>query len=184
MFNIIQFPNSGCTTSSDTVGTCFSASECSALGGRSTGSCASGFGICCSFSAGCGSTISVNNTYFRGSSRSSNSPNSISSLFSPLGSDDTSPCTAKVCKSSSDICYLRLEFSTFSTSSPLTTTYENTNPNGRSQCQTSQFSASSNGVTVPVLCGTNTGYHMILNAEVGLSLSSAAAYRGEKRERL
>ena len=91
----------------------------------------------------------------------------ISPLISPPGSEDTSPCTATVCKSSSDICYLRLEFSTFSTSSPLTTTYTNDSPNGRSQCQSSQFSASSNGLTVPVLCGTNTGYHMILNAEVG-----------------
>ena len=69
VFNIIKFPNSGCTTNSNTVGTCYSASECSALGGSSSGSCASGFGICCAFSKGCGSTISVNNTYFRGSSK-------------------------------------------------------------------------------------------------------------------
>ena len=71
-----------------------------------------------------------------------------------------------MCKCSSEVCYLRLDFSTFSTSSPLTTTYTNTNPNGRGQCQTSQFSASSDGVGAPILCGTNTGYHMIVNAEV------------------
>ena len=80
--------------------------------------------------------------------------------------DDSSPCQATVCKCSSDVCYLRLEFSTFSTSSPMTTTYTNTNPNGRGQCQTSQFSVSSDGVETPVICGTNTGYHMIVNAEV------------------
>ena len=70
VFNIIQFPNEGCTTSSNTVGTCYSASECSALGGSSSGSCASGFGVCCRFSKGCGSSININNTYFTGSSQS------------------------------------------------------------------------------------------------------------------
>ena len=79
---------------------------------------------------------------------------------------DSSPCQATLCKCSSDVCYLRLEFSTFSTSSPLTSTYTNTNPNGRGQCQTSRFSVSSDGVEAPEICGTNTGYHMILNAEV------------------
>ena len=34
------------------------------------------------------------------------------------------------------------------------------------QCVTAQFTATSNGVSTPVICGTNTGYHMILNAEV------------------
>ena len=72
----------------------------------------------------------------------------------------------QVCKSGSDICYIRLDFDSFVMSSPLTTTYQNTNPNGRGQCQTAQFTASSDGVPTPVLCGTNTGYHMILNADV------------------
>ena len=68
VFNIIQFPNDGCTTNSNKVGTCYSASECSALGGSNSGSCASGFGVCCSFSQGCGETLNINNTYFTGSS--------------------------------------------------------------------------------------------------------------------
>ena len=47
---------------------------------------------------------------------------------------------------------------------------QNTNANGRGQCQTAQFTASSDGVATPTLCGTNTGYHMILNADVSEKL--------------
>ena len=98
----------------------------------------------------------------------------------------------QVCKSGSNICYIRLDFDNFVMSSPVTTTYQvkshlmsaicrqrfstnyfffqNTNANGRGQCQTAQFTASSDGVPTPVLCGTNTGYHMILNADVSEKL--------------
>ena len=120
-------------------------------GGSASGSCASGFGVCCTLSLGCGATVTTNNTYFASSSGAS------------------SPCAAKVCKCSSSVCWLRLDLDGFSISSPLTTTYTNTNPNGRGQCQTAQFTATSGGVSTPVLCGDNTGYHMILNAEVRLT---------------
>lgn len=32
VFNIIKFPNDGCTTSSGTYGVCYTASECDSLG--------------------------------------------------------------------------------------------------------------------------------------------------------
>lgn len=97
----------------------FSATECQALGGSSLGSCASGFGVCCtmtgenhdvwwrnwfnlSFSGNCGSSSSLNNSYF--------------SYFS----GDTSPCQFKVCKSESNICQIRLDFDTFVVEQPNT----------------------------------------------------------------
>ena len=40
-------------------------------GGTSSGSCASGFGVCCILTSSCGATISTNNTYFSSSSATS-----------------------------------------------------------------------------------------------------------------
>ena len=36
VFNIVKFPNDGCTTASGTYGVCYTASECDSLGQRST----------------------------------------------------------------------------------------------------------------------------------------------------
>ena len=147
VFSIVKFPNDGCNTTSNTYGVCYSATECASLGGTSSGSCASGFGVCCSLSGYCGGSTSVNNTYFRSSDGTS------------------SPCSFSVCKSSSDVCQIRLGFDAFDISQPSTITLTDTNPNTRSQCQTAQFNVDSDGPTPPTICGTNTGYHMILDAK-------------------
>lgn len=148
VFNIVRFPNDGCnSTISNTYGVCYTASECTALSGTSSGTCASGFGVCCTFTGSCSGSTSVNNTY-----------------FASTGSD-TSPCTFSVCKASSDICQIRLGFDTFSIAQPSTNQPGDANPNGRTQCQNAQFSANSDGPAPPVICGTNTGYHMILEAK-------------------
>jgi len=148
VFNIVRFPNDGCnSTKSNTYGVCYTASECASLSGTSSGSCAKGFGVCCTFTGSCGGTTSVNNTYFSSST------------------SDTSPCTFSVCKASSDICQIRLGFDTFDINQPSTNLPGDANPNGRTQCQTAQFSANSEGPSPPVICGTNTGYHMIIEAK-------------------
>jgi len=148
VFNIVSFPNNGCnSTTSNTYGVCYTASECASLGGSSAGTCASGFGVCCTFSGGCGGTTSLNNTYFKSST------------------SDSSPCTFSVCRSSSDICLLRLGFDNFDINQPNTATVTTTPPNGRTQCQNAQFTANTDGPTPPMICGTNTGYHMILEAK-------------------
>ena len=61
------------------AGVCYTAAECSLLGGQGGGTCATGFGVCCTFSGACGGVSAVNNTYFSGST-----------------SSDTSPCSFKV----------------------------------------------------------------------------------------
>jgi len=152
VFTIINFPNDPCTSGS-TSGVCYTATECSALGGTTSGSCASGFGVCCLFTGGCGATASVNNTYFASSS------------------SDSSPCTFTVCKCNDDICQLRLNFDTFQTSSPFTAspTSDGANPDPfvghtKGQCLKSQFQVYTDGPSPPTICGTNTGYHMIVDA--------------------
>ena len=90
LFTIVSFKNEACLSSgTGTNGTCYSSNECAKLGGTSSGTCASGFGVCCTLTGYCGGATSANNTYFASSGA------------------DTSPCQFKVCKSSDDICQVR-----------------------------------------------------------------------------
>ena len=93
IFNVIKFPNYVCASTSNLNGTCYTASECSSLGGSASGSCASSFGVCCVFSLSCGGRTSANTSY------------ATIGTFST--SSDTDPCTYTFCKCSSDVCKLR-----------------------------------------------------------------------------
>ena len=81
LFNVVQFPNTECTTASGQMGTCFTASECAAKGGEADGGCASGFGTCCSFSTTCDTTTGQNGTYF---SSPATIPSVCSLMITPL----------------------------------------------------------------------------------------------------
>jgi len=161
-FNIVTFPNDPCDAGTYN-GTCYTKEECSAKGGTNDGSCASGYGVCCTFALGCGSTVSENNTYFVSSSTTSGA------------------CTLKICECSDNICQLRLDFDTFaitgpSTGSGATTddgecaygTFGSQGPgtcSAASQCLTDTFSVTNpGGPAPPVICGTNTGKHMYVDS--------------------
>ena len=58
-------------------------------GGTASGTCASGFGVCCTLTGRCGGSTAVNNTYFA------------------ADGSEASPCSFKVCKASDDICQIR-----------------------------------------------------------------------------
>lgn len=75
MSDIVRFVTLAC------AGVCYTATECSLLGGAGGGACATGFGVCCTFSGACGGVSRVNNTYFSGAT-----------------STDSSPCSFKVTK--------------------------------------------------------------------------------------
>jgi len=162
LFNVVQFPNDVCTTTSSTFtkGTCFSSSECSSKSGTATGNCAAGFGVCCVFSSStCGSTISENCTYLV----NPGFPNTYST---------TGSCDFTVDKSSDDICQLRLEFNTLALNiMPTDTTAANSNYGCcGSSCATTTIVkatytdsltvAGQTGSNPPTICGINTGYHM------------------------
>jgi len=156
IFQVVKFPNDVCTGSSRN-GTCYTSEECSTKGGTNDGSCASGFGVCCVFSLSCGDSSSENQTYLVQSSTTSL----------------TSPCTYTICPCSTNICRIRFDFSTMVLASAvLGTTSAGAQPAAASQkgaalgdCMTDQFSISSVGTQgTPVICGTNGGYHMIVEA--------------------
>merc|ERR1712242_524538 len=106
-FQIVRFPNEVCVGSNSRNGTCYTSAECSDKDGTSSGSCADGFGVCCTFVVTtCGSSSSENLTYWT-------NPSTLT-----LGST----CSLTICPISDDICSIRLDLKTFVLTGPSTRT--------------------------------------------------------------
>merc|ERR1719418_418721 len=95
VFQVVKFPNDVCSATTKN-GTCYTSEECSNKGGTSSGSCASGFGVCCVFTLSCGGSASENQTYL------------VQSSVTTL----TSPCKYTICPATSNICRIRFDFTT------------------------------------------------------------------------
>jgi len=151
IFQVVKFPNDVCTGTTRN-GTCFTAEECSNIGGTNEGSCASGFGVCCISSLACGGSSSTNNSYIV--------QGSVTTL--------TSPCTYKICPCSTDICRIRYDLTTHTLATPVLGTAGSpslvTNA-ATGACTTDSFTITSPGnVGSPLICGKNTGQHMIIDS--------------------
>jgi len=158
VFQVVKFPNDPCTVSGSKNGTCYTAEECSSKGGVKGGDCASAFGVCCIFTMTCGSTSSENITYF----------DSATSV-------NEGACRAKICKCSTNICQIRLDFDSFVLTGPSTTSTSIQLQLGgqalaggkkvasATQCLTDIFTVTEQD-TIPVLCGTNSGFHAYFEA--------------------
>jgi len=181
MFNIVRFPNDACDAGGSRNGTCYTKEECSNKGGTEDGSCANGYGVCCSFVSACGAVIAENNTYFESEG------------------EEKSHCSISVCKASDSIVQLRLDFLTFVITGPETsaaTTAEQARTVGNdlnidaagtnsvtlaSRCLTDVFSVSNpGGPSPPAICGTNTDEHMYVDmgadcVDLTFQLSSTSA---------
>ena len=113
-------------------------------GGENGGSCAGGFGVCCYFLAECGGTYSQNLTYWQKTS--------------------TTPCSINICKCQSDVCFIRLDFTSFDLHQPDSDLSPTTTLAG--QCVEDMLTVASPGAPpAPPLCGTNTGYHMYVELQ-------------------
>jgi len=166
IFSVVKFPNDACTGSTTYNGTCYTAEECNAKSGTASGSCASGFGVCCTFSLACGSTSTENNTY-----------HAVTSFSTTTGS---SPCTYEICPSSTDVCKLRIDFSAFSIYTPWTSLVIAAGTSGYipqgivvnlldglilGDCLVDQMQVIGSGVTsTPVMCGIGPGQHIYVDA--------------------
>jgi len=156
-FNVVKFPNIHCTGSSNRNGTCYTSEECENRDGVASGSCADGFGVCCIITLSCGETSAENNTYFEQESTTSPS---------------TSPCRYKICPVSKSICRIKFDLTTFEIASPMrgdmSATTAQTTGGSVGDCSRDSFSVSSGGASFrgsPVICGTNTGQHMIVDTD-------------------
>merc|ERR1739844_609495 len=139
LFSVVTFPNDVCTGKSGDTGTCQSTSECTTNSGTADGNCASGFGVCCTFSASaCASTITQNTSYITNPTY----PTAMTAT-----SDTT--CAYTVTPLSADICQLGLDFVDFDLVDAST-----------GVCTDTLVVTSGSGRTYPNLCGTLTGQHL------------------------
>merc|ERR1740129_2169665 len=157
VFQVIKFPNDICTGATRN-GTCYTSEECSSKGGTSDGTCASGFGVCCIFTLACGGSASENQTYL------------VQASVTTL----TSPCKYTICPVATNICRIRFDFTTMvlanavqgSTVAAAAATASSLAGPLLGDCVDDQFSISGGtGRGTPTICGTNTGYHMIVDAD-------------------
>lgn len=169
-FQVVRFPNDACTGSNTRNGTCYTSQECTNKGGSSAGSCADGFGVCCTFLIStCGSSSSEN----------------LTSWTQPTAGVVTTDCTLSVMPVSDDICSLRIDFTTFVITGPNTLSIVGVrrrlgNPienhadayilegsNYATNCLFDSFYATgaSPSTNPPVVCGTLTGQHMYVEAD-------------------
>lgn len=142
VFQIVQFKNEACAATDGNTGTCFTAAECTSKGGVATGSCASGFGVCCVFIiTECGGEVTTNNAY-------------IMSAATPAA---TGMCMFTINKCDSSICQYRFEFEDVELSAPASGECTN------DTILFSGFDAVSEKVVPGILCGSLTGQHLIAN---------------------
>lgn len=169
-FQVVRFPNDNCVGSNSRNGTCYTSQECSSKGGTSAGSCADGFGVCCTFVVNtCGGSSSENLTVW-------DAPSTV-----PSGA-----CTLDIMPVSDDICSLRLDFTIFVITGPSTwslpqlkrqmgtpvidyetANYGNVGNAMTTNCHTDAFytRGPSPSTNPPLVCGTLTGEHMYLEAD-------------------
>lgn len=151
LFSVVQFENGPCTSASNTWGTCFAESECSSKGGTIDGNCASGFGVCCTFSTTeCTSDVRI--------------PNNRTYIKNPDYPATNGATTAQTCKYSimkgDDICSIRLDFEQLELAEPDTTTTDSIG-----DCTVDDLTvAGSTGTDPPEICGSSTGQHMYIDA--------------------
>ncbi|CAB4062080.1 unnamed protein product [Lepeophtheirus salmonis] len=100
-------------------------------GGVQSGTCASGYGVCCSFSLNCGGMNSENCTY--------------------LVNNNPSPgaCTYTICKKSNWVCRIRLDFADFRIGAPVSVATVDAGAVG--DCVTDQFSVTSRNMGSPII---------------------------------
>ncbi|XP_059097601.1 uncharacterized protein LOC131891925 [Tigriopus californicus] len=186
LFNIVQFNNGGCRStstisgggsgSSNRNGTCFTSNECVSKGGSAAGSCAAGFGVCCVFLVSAsGSIVTQNCSYIR----NPNFPNSL---------DTATQISYTIQKCDRSVCSLRLDFETFSiqgtgNTEEIDTDLTPLDPGG--VCLDTFTATVNTGQNIPTICGQNTGQHIYL--DVGTLSSDTAqlnfAFNGASNNR-
>lgn len=164
LFSIVTFPNSGCASQS-TIGTrarngtCFTSTECTEKGGSVSGNCAAGFGVCCLFTTQTsGSTVSQNCSYIQ----NPNFPNAYGS---------EAAATYTIAKCATEICTLRLDFETFSTGGPTSTS------DTHAAIDTLTITTTpSQSLGIPLLAGENSGYHAYIEVGSGADATATLAF--------
>jgi len=170
LFSVVTFKNDACTSESSIAGgarkgTCYATTECSDKSGTASGNCASGFGVCCVFlnTAAVTATISENRTHLRNSEYPSYTTATAATTI-----------VYTINKMQSDICQVRLDFTSFVLAGPANSKQAVTGTSYNHNCINDQIRLASTGNTnmYPMMCGTLTGEHLYI--ELSPTASDAA----------
>jgi len=182
IFNIVKFDNDVCDAGNNMSGTCFTAEECSDRNGVASGSCAEGYGVCCVITLTCGATTRANCTYLN--QQMSNTP--------ATDSDSSQSCTYNICPVTDGVRRIRLEMETFVIEPPFTPVLDGaaggtvagadaTDVWGQEgsigHCEGDSFVASSGVGSSPMICGTNSGQHMVLDTDGSMCVTAIFNFR-------
>merc|ERR1711884_872670 len=161
IFQIIKFANEPCEGGTRN-GTCFTAQECEDQGGTDSGSCADGFGVCCSIVLTEGGSSSLNQSY-------------MVQDASTTVDQGTMQCT--ICPCSTDVCRIRFDFTQFMIAPPYIPTPDAGNALAggtkssaeeafaTGDCTIDSFSISGPNGGTQIICGNNDGQHMIVDTD-------------------
>jgi len=155
IFQIIKFANEPCVGNTRN-GTCFTKQECEDQGGTESGSCADGFGTCCTVVLEEGGSSSLNQSYMVQASSTSLAAGQM---------------TYTICPCSTDICRIRFDFTQFMLTAPFApaagagTASDGANAAATGDCLTDTFKITGPQGGTPIICGTNEGQHMILDTD-------------------
>jgi len=152
IFQIIKFANGPCVGGTRN-GTCYTKQECDDVGGTDSGSCADGFGVCCSVVLSPGMSSSLNQTYI---------------VQSGMTAPTAGSMTYTICPCSADVCRIRFDFTTFTLAPPAAPHGEGMPCNAGEaaaigDCLTDTFSITGPSSGTPIICGVNDGQHMIVD---------------------
>ncbi|XP_018015876.1 uncharacterized protein LOC108672680 [Hyalella azteca] len=140
-FQFFTITPDSCTTNINTQGICYSATDCKNLGGTASGSCAVGFGVCCTFSRSCESSTNVSQTLFQ-------NPGYPAATTTVLDA-----CRLKVYPVNSNICQIRLDLTDFSFPQP----------DIEGECVTDFLQVIGGVTNTPLICGENFGQHLYVD---------------------
>jgi len=153
IFQIIKFANEPCVGNTRN-GTCFTKQECEDQGGTESGSCADGFGTCCTVVLEEGGSSSLNQSYMVQASSTSLAAGQM---------------TYTICPCSNDICRIRFDFTQFMLTGPFGGTAgavaDGATAAAVGDCLTDTFRITGPQGGSPVICGTNEGQHMIIDTD-------------------
>jgi len=193
VFQIVQFSNDACNASDgSTIGTCYTAAECTSRGGLASGSCASNFGVCCTATVNqctSGNSVTFNNTYITSpgypsgvsSATACNTTTSGRSARSfRQGRQAVTTYTYTITKISTLVSQIRLDFLAYVTDQPQAGNCAN------GTLSISGVDTITSKVLPTNLCGTLTGQHMYLSVAnaTTITLSIALTSKGSQNWRI
>merc|ERR550539_1971275 len=158
LFSVVTFKNEECTSEASLTGgarkgTCYTTTECSDKTGTKSGNCASGFGVCCVFidKTGASATIKENRTHVRNPEYPSYDTTTTAQSI-----------VYTVSKMQSDICQVRLDFTTFLIAGPINSEEQIVGATQNHHCTNDKVVIETTGNTGlwPTMCGALTGEHL------------------------